>query len=85
MLIPNVGPYKLLPYVDRSIIIKSENDGEVRPFSVIAFLEDCRARTRHVYLTFDNVDNFHITGDKCNIDFFLEKNDGGHLRSLLGG
>lgn len=85
MLIPNVGPHKLLPYVDQSIINKSENDHEERPFAVIAFLEDSRARTRHVYLTFGNADSFHMKDDKGNIDFFLEKNNDGHLASLLGG
>lgn len=85
MLIPNFGPYKLLPYDEGSIIQQSENDTEERPFSVIVFLEDSRARTKHVYLSFDEQDSFHVKTDEHTINFYMEKNKDGFLVSLLGG
>jgi methylamine utilization protein MauJ len=86
MLIPNFGPYKLFPCVEEEIIQMSESDSEERPFSVIAFLEDSRARTKYVYISFEEEENrFDLSINETTVHFFLEKNNDGHLISLMGG
>lgn len=85
MLIPNLGPYTFIPYSQESVIKKSTKDDNNRAFSITAFLEDNRARTKHIYLTFGDDESFSIKTDNNKIDFYLEKNSDGHLISLMAG
>lgn len=77
MLIPNVGPHKLLSYGDGATASASMADLEVRPFAVICFLEDTWARTRHVYITPGEAATFHVATEAGQIDFsVIRKSDG---------
>jgi hypothetical protein len=85
MLIPNFGLYKCQPYCNEQLITKSLADTKNRPFSVTIFLEDNRARTKHVYISFDKLDRFHIKSDESKINFYMNKNESGHLISIVVG
>ena len=85
MLIPNYGAHKLLPYVRTDLVSASETDKERRAFGVICFLEDTRARTKHIYLTIGESNSFHVKTNDDSIDFFLEQNDAKQVTSILGG
>jgi hypothetical protein len=85
MLIPNVGPYSFIPYSQESVINKSTKDDNSRPFSITTFLEDNRARTKHIYLTIGVDESFSIKTENNTINFYLEKNSDGQLISLIAG
>ena len=85
MLIPNYGPHRLLAYVNDDVVSKSEADKEVRPFGVTCFLEDSRARTKHIYLAIGKSESFNVQTADGTIDFFLKANDSKQVVSILGG
>ena len=85
MLIPNVGPYNFVPYSKESAIKKSTTDCDNRSFSITIFLEDNRARTKHIYLTVGVDESFSIKTENNKIDFYLDKNSDGQLVSLMAG
>jgi len=85
MLIPNIGPHKFLQYKSDDITEKSILDTEIRPFSVTCYLEDTRAREKHIFLSIGEDDSFHLDMDDEKIDFYLNENDKGFINYLLGG
>jgi len=60
-------------------------DFEVRPFAVICFLEDTRARTRHVYITPGEAATFHVATEAGQIDFFVAENESKQIVSIMAG
>lgn len=85
MLIPNIGPHKFLQYKSDDITKKSIIDTEIRPFSVTCYLEDTRAREKHIFLRIGEDDSFHVEMNNEQIDFFLNENEKGFINYLLGG
>ena len=85
LLIPTVGPNKLIPSSPKRAITKSEQDSNIRPFGCTFYLEDTRARTKYVALEVgENVD-FHIKTEQADIDFYMQSDDKNKLSSILIG
>jgi len=85
VLIPNYGPHRLLPYGSGEKFLLSSQDDETRPFGITCFLEDARARTKHIYVTLGEEAGCHTTSGDETIDFFFSKNVEGQVISVMAG
>ncbi len=85
LLIPNVGPNKLIPWPDNKNTSLSDKDSEKRPFGCTFFLEDARARNQFVALKVGDNSDFHLKDDDIDINFYLKKNENNLLTSILVG
>lgn len=85
LLIPTVGPNKLIPASPDKIISVSEQDHSIRPFGCTFYLEDTRARTKYVALEVGDDSDFHIKMEPSDINFYIQSDDKNKLSSVLAG
>lgn len=85
LLIPSVGPNKLIPGSPESAITKSEQDSSIRPFGCTFHLEDTRARTLYIALEVVGNSDFHIKMESSDINFYIQSDDKNKLSSVLVG
>ena len=85
LLIPNVGPNKLIPWPDSKSTSLSDKDNEKRPFGCTFLLEDARARVKNVALKVEGNIDFHLKGDETDLNFYLKTNDQNLLSSIVVG
>lgn len=85
LLIPTVGPNKLIPGAPEKIISVSEQDHSIRPFGCTFYLEDTRARTKYVALEVGEDCDFHLKTEHSDINFYFQSDDKNKLCSVLVG
>jgi hypothetical protein len=85
LLIPTIGPNKMVPVSPIGTIQKSENDTSMRPFGCTYYLDDPRGRTNHVAIKVNNNCDFHIKKDPGDINFYFEADENNFFRSVLVG
>jgi hypothetical protein len=85
LLIPTVGPNKLIPGSPENIITQSERDSSIRPFGCTFLLEDTRARTKYVALEVGKNSDFHVKMKPSDINFYIQSDNENKLNSVLVG